>query len=218
MIAISNWFVRELSAPFAAIPAWRRLLRSLRERKEKQNSRINRWPSLIIEWPRFLLTGKSDNDRFYDSSKLDFDATISGVVRIPCVVDHPTKKKKKAQCLLSSKSVRVKSFAPNTFRDLRNKCFGVSEKEYAKSILNIVENGVMMDSEFGEQLCHSDDDTSVANSIDTIIHRRPRLFRRSSPKTLPYISFQSNSKGAARSGTFFFFTSDGAERNLWVDH
>ncbi len=207
VIAISNWFVRELSAPFAAIPAWRRLLRSLHERKEKQNTRINRWSSLIIEWPRFLLTGKSDNDRFYDSSKLDFDATISGVVRIPCVVDHPTKKK--AQCL-SSKSVRVKSFAPSTFRDLRNKCFGVSEKEYAKSILNIVENGVSMDSEFGEQLCHSDDDdVSVANSIETIIHRR-RLFRRSSPKTLPYISFQSNSKGAARSGTFFFFTSDGA--------
>lgn len=211
VIAISNWFVRELSAPFAAIPAWRRLLRSLHERKEEQNSHFNRWKTLIIEWPRFLLTGKSDNDRFYDSSKLDFDATISGVVRIPCVVDHPTNKKKKAQCLLSSKSVRVKSFAPNTFRDLRNKCFGVSEKEYAKSILNIVENGVMMDSEFGEQLCHSDDDdTSVADSIETIIHRRRRLFRRSSPKTLPYISFQSNSKGAARSGTFFFFTSDGA--------
>ena len=103
--------------------------------KEKQNSRVNRWPSLIMEWPRFLITGKSDNDRFYDSSKLDSDSTISGVVRIPCVVDHPTKKK--AQCL-STKSVRVKSFAPITFRDLRNKCFGVSEKEYAKSILNIV--------------------------------------------------------------------------------
>ena len=206
VISISNWFVRELSAPFAAIPAWRRLLRSLRERKEQQNTRKSRWPSLIIEWPRFLLTGKSDNDRFYDPSKLDFDATISGDVRIPCVVDHPTKKKAQS---LSLKTVRVKSFAPNTFRDLRNKCFGVSEKEYAKSILNIAENGVRMENEFGEQMCRSDDDVTVANLIDTIIHRR-RLFRRSSPKTLPYISFQSNSKGAARSGTFFFFTSDGA--------
>ncbi|KAL7499463.1 hypothetical protein ACHAWT_006998 [Skeletonema menzelii] len=200
--AISNWFVRELSAPIAAIPAWRRLLRSLRERKEQQDARKDRWPSLIIEWPRFLL----DSDRFYDPSKLDFDATISGVVRIPCVVDHPTKKK--AQCL-SSKSVRVKAFAPDTFRDLRNKCFGVSEKEYAKSILNIAGKGVHVDNEFGEQLCRSDDDVSVATLIETITHRR-RLFRRSSLKTLPYVSFQSNSKGAARSGTFFFFTSDGA--------
>ncbi len=216
---ISSWFVRELSAPFAAIPAWRGLLRSyLRERKEQQKSRDQyRWPSLLIEWPRFLLTGRSDNDRFYDPSKLDFDATISAVVRIPCVVDHhPTKKKKKTQqSLISSRSVCVKVFAPKTFRDLRNKCFRVSEKEYAKSILNIVENGVLsmgVDNEFGEQLCSSgddDDDVSVANLIDTIIHRG-RRWRRSSPKTLPYISFQSNSKGAARSGTFFFFTSDGA--------
>ncbi|KAK1736531.1 phosphatidylinositol-4-phosphate 5-kinase [Skeletonema marinoi] len=174
VISISNWFVRELSAPFAAIPAWRRLLRSLRERKEQQNTRKSRWPSLIIEWPRFLLTGKSDNDRFYDPSKLDFDATISSDVRIPCVVDHPTKKKAQS---LSLKTVRVKSFAPNTFRDLRNKCFGVSEKEYAKSILNIAENGVRMENEFGEQISRSDDDVTVANLIDTIIHRR-RLFRR----------------------------------------
>jgi len=208
--AISSWFVRELSAPFAAIPAWRGLFRSyLRERNEHQKSRQYQWPSLLLEWPRFLLTGRSDSDRFYDPPK-DFEATISGVVRIPCVVDHPTKKKIQS---LSSKTVRVKVFAPKTFRDLRNKCFRVSEKEYAKSILNIVENGVHnIECEFGEQLCCSevdDDDVSVANLIDTIIHRG-RRWRPSSPKTLPYISFQSNSKGAARSGTFFFFTSDGA--------
>ena len=207
--AMSNWFVRELSAPFAAIPAWRGLLRSyLRERKEQHKSRRKfRWPSLLIEWPQFILTGRSDNDRFYDQSKLDFDAAISGVVRIPCFVDHPTKKKTQS---LSSTSVRVKAFAPKTFRDLRNKCFRVSEKEYARSILNIVENGMNKDNnEFGQPLCRSNDDVSVTNLFETIIHRR-RRGRRSSPKTLPYISFQSNSKGAARSGTFFFFTSDGA--------
>ena len=204
--AIANWFVRELSAPFAAIPAWRRLFRSyLQEHGEEQRTRTMRWPSLLIEWPRYKLTGKSDHDRFYDSSKLDFDATISGVVRIPCIIDHPTKKKVQ---ILSSKTVRVKSFAPNTFRDLRNKCFGVSEKEYTKSILNIMQNTVRTDNEFGQQICSSNDDTPVANLIQPIIRIR-RLWR-SSPKTLPYISFQSNSKGAARSGTFFFFTSDGA--------
>lgn len=207
---ITNWLVRELSAPFAAIPAWRGLLHSyLRHRKEQhQSSNKYRWSSLVVEWPRFLLTGKSDSDRFYDPSKLDFDATISGVVRIPCIVDGPTKNTQ----TLSSTSVRVKAFAPKTFRDLRNKCFGVSEKEYAKSILNVVQNGISTDDQFDEQLDFSNDiDTTVTNIIETIIRRGKRSQKSSNHiKTLPYISFQSNSKGAARSGTFFFFTSDGA--------
>ncbi|KAL7457444.1 hypothetical protein ACHAWC_009025 [Mediolabrus comicus] len=224
---ISNWFVRELSAPIAAIPAWRSLLRSyLHDRKEQKSRRVGNsyriLSSLLVEWPRFLITGKSDSDRFYDPSKLDFDSSISGVVHIPCIVDrsnNTNNNKKKIQqqqqqhqSLLSSKSVRVKAFAPKTFRDLRNKCFRISEKEYARSIFNLVENRIRFDdrSELDDEelgCCH--DDTTVTDMIETIVRRRG-INKRYDTKTLPYISFQSNSKGAARSGTFFFFTSDGA--------
>lgn len=55
-------------------------------------------------------------------------------------------------------------FAPDTFADLRNSIFGVSEQSYRQSI-------------FGSG---------------------------------PFVSFQSNSKGAARVGGVFFFTRDGA--------
>jgi len=67
--------------------------------------------------------------------------------------DQATKRRRLAQ---------LKSYAPETFGDLRSSVFGISEEEYLQSVL-----GTM-------------------------------------------VSFQSNSKGAARAGGIFFFTSDGA--------
>jgi hypothetical protein len=135
-----------------------------------------------------------------------------------------------------SKSVRVRAFAPRAFRDLRNKCFRVNEGEYAESILNAMSEAALLcpANDFfarndGEGILSFDDegcDGQLAPGMDSAISRVVRdilaeergqqqegggMIRRKSVRTtLPYVSFQSNSKGAARAGTFFFFTADGA--------
>jgi hypothetical protein len=135
-----------------------------------------------------------------------------------------------------SKSVRVRAFAPRAFRDLRNKCVRVNEGEYAESILNAMSEAALLcpANDFfarndGEGILSFDDegcDGQLAPGMDSAISRVVRdilaeergqqregdgMIRRKSVRTtLPYVSFQSNSKGAARAGTFFFFTADGA--------
>jgi hypothetical protein len=71
---------------------------------------------------------------FYDSSKCNFDALISGVVPISCLDAQKN--------VTSSRLVRVKAYAPSTFRDLRKKSFRVQESDYAKSIFNVMDGGV----------------------------------------------------------------------------
>ena len=66
------------------------------------------------------------------------------------------------QATMRRRVAQLKSYCPETFKDLRSSIFGISEEEYLQSML-----GTM-------------------------------------------VSFQSNSKGAARAGGIFFFTSDGA--------
>jgi hypothetical protein len=120
-------------------------------------------------------------------------------------------------------AVRVKAFAPKTFRDLRNKCFRVTEGDYTKSILNAMnvatttsDNLWLSVIDEDEEIAIDGDESVLAHVLHNIFssdnHHFKRIRRRGiQPQaTLPYISFQSNSKGAARAGTFFFFTADGA--------
>mmetsp|Transcript_29592 Transcript_29592/g.62761 ORF Transcript_29592/g.62761 Transcript_29592/m.62761 type:complete len:714 (+) Transcript_29592:229-2370(+) len=215
---MTSWFVRELSAPLAVIPAWHGLLCSyLREQKETK-LRKSQW-CLLTPWERlrFLLTGASSGD-IYDSSGLDFDASISGVARIPCDVNEVVS----SDFSSATKTVRVKAFAPKTFRDLRTKCFRVKEKEYAQSILNamngeistgsMLENGAGASIDMADTNHFSRNDDIISNVLQEVAGGRQNKnrIRRGIQTTLPYISFQSNSKGAARAGTFFFFTADGA--------
>lgn len=243
MITLAYWFVRELSAPLAVIPAWHKVLCTYwREQKEKQ-MRKSQWLLLSpFQSLQFILTGRCIGQKSYDASHLDFDAYISGSVNIPCtrscMDDNNDDVKKlapstppRATSSKGIKKVRVKVYAPKTFRDLRTKCFRVAEGEYAKSILNAM-NGAMsksppcfLEDESDDSWTDGDDkeienngnESMVAHILQDILsneghHNYKRARRRGIQQqtTMPYISFQSNSKGAARAGTFFFFTADGA--------
>ena len=195
---LTTWFIREISAPFSAIPAWHGMLCSfLRQQKKIRQSK---WTATNV-WKRWRGT-------FYDSSECDFDALITGVAKIPCL-----QLVAKNNVTIAAKSVQVKAYAPNTFRDLRNRCFRVSEREYAQSVLNMMGGAVARNNDADEPylLCGTDDAlstqelTTIPQILQQIIGRKSKRMQ-----TLPYISFQSNSKGAARAGTFFFFTADGA--------
>ena len=78
--AMASWFVRELSAPLAAIPAWHGILRSyLRQQKKDDESRRRPpWWCLMAhrERLRFLLTGNG-GEGGYNPSGLDFGSSIS---------------------------------------------------------------------------------------------------------------------------------------------
>lgn len=202
---LATWFVRELSAPFAAIPAWHGMICSFL-REERRKNRQSKWTMANI-WKRWTGT-------FYDSAKCDFDALISGVVPISCPDAHKN--------LTSYRLVRLKAYAPSTFRDLRKKCFRVQESDYAKSIFNVMDTGVanngrdsVESDEFhflsagkdGLSAPSTQDSDTISQILRQILHRNG--YDKQPLQTLPYISFQSNSKGAARAGTFFFFTADG---------
>ena len=216
LVMMTSWFIREISAPIQAIPAWHGLLCSyLREQRESK-LRKSSWCLLTpLERVRFVLTGRSSG-KIYDSSRLDFDSSISAMAQIPSCNGISTD---------ATKSIRVKAFAPKTFRDLRNKCFRVKEKDYAQSILNAISGSISNDGNSNNIMqpeCDDNDarqsleydDATISNIIQEILvngkQRKNRIRRRRTVQTLPYISFQSNSKGAARVGTFFFFTADGA--------
>ena len=190
---LTSWFVKELSAPFAAIPAWHGMICSFL--RDHRNIRQNGWTVKNI-WRRWRGT-------YYDSSRCDFEAYISGVARIPSIDANIT----------SYKSVRVKAFAPCTFGDLRNRCFRVSEEQYASSIMNIVNDAGASDDPYTFDNCNlfSEKELTTLSSYNRaeIPQILQKLFTKSTIQ-LPSLSFPSNSKGAARAGTFFFFTSDGA--------
>ena len=194
LIELSTWFIRELSAPFSAIPAWHGMLCSfLREQKK---IRRPKW-SVNNIWRRWRGT-------YYDSSTRDFDALISGVANIPCLRLIANR-----NATLTSKFVKVKAYAPNTFRDLRNRCFRVNERQYAQSVLNMMD-GAGACSELNLPTVAEDEVSDVDTSAIPQLARQFLGQKSKRMHTLPYISFQSNSKGAARAGTFFFFTADGA--------
>lgn len=209
---VTTWLIREISAPLSAIPAWHGMFRSYRRQKKANKLRkLPKW-CLLTQWERlrYLLTGKVTG-KIYDPSGLDFDASISGVVQIPnCVVNDANISSSSA-----TKTVRVRAFAPKAFRDLRNKCFRVSEREYARSILNVMDEAMcdVTEENGAEAISYNDDDSTMSQILQEIIGRgrqKQNIIGRTTQQTLPYISFQSNSKGAARAGTFFFFTADGA--------
>ena len=58
-----------------------------------------------------------------------------------------------------------------------------------------------------------DNDSTISKFLEGILRgddpKRGRIWR-NVIEMLPYVSFQSNSKRAARAGTFFFFTADGS--------
>ncbi|KAL7513685.1 hypothetical protein ACHAXN_011018 [Cyclotella atomus] len=209
---LTSWFIRELSAPFSAIPAWHGMLCSfLRQQKKIRQSK---WTATNI-WKRWRGT-------FYDSSECDFDALISGVAKIPSLHYQLDADANNNTAILTSKSVKVKAYAPNTFRDLRNRCFRVSEREYARSVLNLMGGSIAAAANYhhcemednGNNLLYDTNDVTMSTQeqevsmpqiLQQILGRKSKEIQ-----TLPYISFQSNSKGAARAGTFFFFTADGA--------
>eukprot|EP00956_Cyclotella_meneghiniana_P001792 scaffold1955_cov68-Cyclotella_meneghiniana.AAC.4 len=206
LVELTTWFLRELSAPLSAIPAWHGMFCSfLREQRKRRQSKR----TISNIWRRWRGT-------YLDTSNCDFDAVVSGVARIPCVgIDRISR-----NTTIASKNVRVKAYAPKTFRDLRTRCFRVTEREYARSILNMNNGAAASTISFGNGY-----DANGHNFLDegltderAIHDKRPipqvlkHIVGRNSNKMqiLPYISFQSNSKGAARAGTFFFFTADGA--------
>ncbi|KAL3764286.1 hypothetical protein ACHAWU_004098 [Discostella pseudostelligera] len=236
LVVMAYWFARELSAPLAVIPAWHKVLCTYwREQKENQ-MRKSQWVLLSpYQRLRFALTGRYTGQKPYDASHLDFDASISGLAHIPCVrscMDINEDEKKgngnhltttsRATSISARTTVRVKAFAPKTFRDLRKNCFRVTEGEYAQSILNAMnvasttsDDGWLSTIDENEDL-GNDGDESITHVLHNIFSSEDHHFksvrrREIQPQiTLPYISFQSNSKGAARAGTFFFFTADGA--------
>ena len=202
LVELTTWFLRELSAPFSAIPAWHGIVCSF---LQEQKTRKSKW-TISNVWRRWRGT-------YFDTSNCDFDAIVSGVARIPCVgIDGISR-----NTTITSKNVRVKAYAPKTFRDLRNRCFRVTEREYARSILNM-NNGAAATISYGYDANENNilDDGIIsewdAQDKSPIPQILQHIIGRNSNKVqiLPYISFQSNSKGAARAGTFFFFTSDGA--------
>ncbi|KAL9183446.1 hypothetical protein ACHAXT_004302 [Thalassiosira profunda] len=192
---MTDWFVRELSAPLAAIPAWHGLVSSYFREKKENRLRKSQW-CLLSPWERlqYALTGKYG--KTYRPTGLDFGAAISGTAQIPAADPIP-----------ATKAVRVRAFAPKTFRDLRNKCFRVSEREYARSILNLMGGAVSAGCVEENDPISIEADTMISDILTDSLGGGRRQ-RNANP--LPYISFQSNSKGAARAGTFFFFTTDGA--------
>ena len=211
--ALTSWFIREISAPLEAIPAWNGLVCSYLREKKEEKLRRSSWCLLSPrERIRYVFTGQSSGKR-YDASKLDFGSSVSATAQVPCSDVLTTDGSGHSSLSLSKRTVRVKAFAPNTFRDLRNKCFHVSEQKYARSILNSINNGALSSNGNGEQImAKAHDDTTISNVLRELVsgqHQQKSRIRRSM-QSLPYISFQSNSKGAARVGTFFFFTADGA--------
>ncbi len=255
LIAMAYWFERELSAPLAVIPAWHKVLCTYWQEQKENQMKKSHWILLSpFQRLRFVLTGRSTAGRKkpYDASHLDFDASISGLVHIPCARsytmdknddaksnngNHPAPMKAMRATSINNAvtTVRVKAYAPRTFRDLRNKCFRVTEGEYAKSILNglnvatatrplhifFSDDGLTFDV---EEIENNADESMVAQVLHNVLLSSERnnyyksVRRReiqqqqqtTTTTTMPYISFQSNSKGAARAGTFFFFTADGA--------
>ncbi|KAL3823003.1 hypothetical protein ACHAXA_008143 [Cyclostephanos tholiformis] len=230
IVLVASWFARELSAPFAALPAWHGLLRSyLRERREGE-LRKSRWCALLAPGKQSLALiglgcGEGGKAR-YDPSGLDFDESISATARIPWFMSLSADASSvdvdddggSAPISSDARSVRVRAFAPRTFRDLRNRCFRVKEWEYAESILNAPSLDIF-DRNGGGLSCHdgcddhlaSCEDMSISHIIRGILAEEQQEERYGTALTsLPYISFQSNSKGAARAGTYFFFSADGA--------
>ena len=239
LVSVAYWFARELSAPLAVIPAWHKVLCTYwREQKENQ-MRKSQWVLLSpYQRLRMAMTGRYAGQKPYDALHLDFDSSISGLVHIPYARrdmdnnddakrgnnNHPTPKTSpRASSITSMTTIRVKAFAPKTFRDLRKKCFRVTEGEYAKSILNAMNAAMAIkdDNDDGwisqEDVASDGDNSMVARVLHNIVssegqsnNKRIRRGGIEQQTTMPYISFQSNSKGAARAGTFFFFTADGA--------
>ena len=240
LVTITSWFLRIKTAPFAAIPAWQGLLHSyLRDvQNDIAKLRIFQWWARISLEPHerlfLLLTGKSIlRLRTYDPTRMDFDSSISGMLHIPSgkiYVSSRVDDDNNNDNIWENdamKLVRVRAFAPKTFRDLRNKCFRVKERDYAESMLNAINDAVFVTpnnhviSQSNDERLIARGDSVISNLLKEIvlsdeqrksgfrIQRRRRRQQRNI-RTLPYISFQSNSKGAARAGTFFFFTADGA--------
>mmetsp|Transcript_11652 Transcript_11652/g.27384 ORF Transcript_11652/g.27384 Transcript_11652/m.27384 type:complete len:696 (+) Transcript_11652:410-2497(+) len=203
MVEMCKWLRREMSAPFEALPALYGILSScLRSGGRDENAdEIDDVLCLLTPWERIrhALLGRRA-EKTYDSSGMDFHTTLSAACRVPCGSSGD---------IGETRTARLRSFAPETFRDLRAKCFGVSDREYAESILNIWSDEI---SRSDTILCLNDQDLAVQEVIREVMsgRRRPDRRRKGKDTSLPYISFQSNSKGAARVGTFFFFTSDGA--------
>jgi len=240
LVTITSWFLRIKTAPFAAIPAWQGLLHSyLRDvQNDIAKLRIFQWWARISLEPHerlfLLLTGKSIlRLRTYDPTRMDFDSSISGMSHIPSGTIHVSSRvdddnNDNIWENDAMKLVRVRAFAPKTFRDLRNKCFRVKERDYAESMLNAINDAVFVTpnnhviSQSNDERLIARGDSMISNLLKEIvlsdeqrrnsfrIQRRRRRRQQRNIRTLPYISFQSNSKGAARAGTFFFFTADGA--------
>lgn len=266
---LTSWLIKELSAPFSAIPTWHGMICThLREQRERR-LRQSQWEVLSF-WERwnYILNGGDHYSNFLgrstqmaalDASELDFDGFVSGEIRVPSLDGdgnkssaatgrngYDRKGNESASAVNphdndvsgSGNTVRVKAFAPNVFRDLRNRCFRVKESEYARSILNAIgshisENcdsiediGLSLfenDENIGRDLesqwnslfsrimndpsTHDNDTNTMMQLLDTVLQKDTQ---QNLDLILPYISFQSNSKGAARAGTFFFFTADGA--------
>lgn len=239
LVTITSWFLRIKTAPFAAIPAWQRLLHSYLRDVQNDISKLRifqRWARISLEPHErlfLLLTGKSIlRLRTYDPMRMDFDSSISGMSHIPDVtidVSSSVDNDDNTNILENNatKFCLVRAFAPKTFRDLRNKCFRVKERDYAESMLNAINDDVFATPNHVSSLSNGEHiiarrDLMISNLLKKIVlsdEERRNGFRIQQPRrrrrqhdvrTLPYISFQSNSKGAARAGTFFFFTADGA--------
>jgi len=93
----------------------------------------------------------------FDASEMDFDGFISGEIRVPSLdangdtnnaaigwKGNEREGNESASAVnlnaddvdsSSGNTVRVKAFAPNVFRDLRNRCFRVKESEYAQIVM-----------------------------------------------------------------------------------
>ena len=200
-VEMCRWLRREMSAPLEALPAIYEILSSSIKsggRDESADGIDDVW-CLLTPWERIrhALLGRRAK-KVYDASGMDFHTTLSAACRVPCGSSGD---------IGGTRTARLRSFAPETFRDLRARCFGVSDREYAESILNI-----WSDKRSRSDAMQNEQDLAVQEAIREVMNgrRRPGRRRKGNDTSLPYISFQSNSKGAARVGTFFFFTSDGA--------
>ena len=202
-VEMCKWLRREMSAPFEALPAICGILSSCLEsvRRDEGADGVDGARCLLTpgERIRHALLGRRAG-RAYDASKMDFRTALSASCRVPCGSSGESG---------GTRTARLRSFAPETFRDLRARCFGVPDREYAESVLNVWGGGR---GPPGATQTGSDQDPAVQDAIREVMRggRRPGRRRGGKVASLPYISFQSNSKGAARAGTFFFFTSDGA--------
>lgn len=201
------WLVRELSAPLAAVPAWHGVLCSYLRKQKELKFKESEW-CLLTTWQKlhFLVRGHSGHN-VYNPVGLDFDASVSAAAQIPC---NDASGVRGVDSSTTNNSVLVKAFAPKTFRDLRTNCFRMKERDYAQSILGAF--GATGEERPEASMTLTDAD-SCNDDDSTMLHVLQEMNKsRSQQKMqlLPYISFQSNSKGAARVGTFFFFTADGA--------